>query len=457
MHKKERITTSVSPAGSLDVLSQHEVSKLRDASASGLHELLRRCCLAVLSAEKAHDDALALMNEYANFDVNLIQEDRGLKLELVNAPSSAFVDSKMISGVREQLFAVLRDIIYVSNELEDSGKYNLNTSSGITNFVFHILRNANILRPRKPMDIVVCWGGHSINRDEYDYSKEVGYQLGLRHLNICTGCGSGAMKGPMKGATIAHAKQRMRGGRYIGITEPGIIAAEPPNPIVSELVIMPDMEKRLEAFARVGHGVIVFPGGVGTTEEILYLLGILSHPDNSDLVFPLILTGPACSAEYFRLVDDFVSSVLGEKVQQLYQIIIDDPEAVAVQIKLGLNSVAKFRKKHSDAYYFNWRMKIDTDFQVPFKATHENMASLKLHWEQNQYELIANLRRAFSGLVTGNVKESGINTISQRGPFKINGDMRIMQKLDTLLEAFVRQERMRLPGIRYIPCYKLAS
>jgi hypothetical protein len=31
----------------------------------------------------------------------------------------------------------------------------------------------------------------------------------------------------MKGATIGHSKQRIKDGRYIGITEPGIIAAEP--------------------------------------------------------------------------------------------------------------------------------------------------------------------------------------------------------------------------------------
>jgi pyrimidine/purine-5'-nucleotide nucleosidase len=139
---------------------------------------------------------------------------------------------------------------------------------------------------------VVCWGGHSIARHEYEYTKHVGYELGLRGIDICTGCGPGAMKGPMKGATIAHAKQRRYQNRYIGITEPGIIAAESPNPIVNHLVIMPDIEKRLEAFVRVGHGIIVFPGGVGTAEEILYLLGILLHPDNAHLPFPLVFTGP---------------------------------------------------------------------------------------------------------------------------------------------------------------------
>ena len=50
------------------------------------------------------------------------------------------------------------------------------------------------------------------------------------------------MKGPMKGANIAHAKQRYYNGSYIGITEPGIIASESPNPIVNTLVVIPDIE-----------------------------------------------------------------------------------------------------------------------------------------------------------------------------------------------------------------------
>ena len=111
------------------------------------------------------------------------------------------------------------------------------------------------------------------------------------------------MKGPMKGATIGHAKQRINHGHYIGITEPGIIAAESPNPIVNDLVILPDIEKRLEAFVRMGHGIIVFPGGAGTAEEILYVLGILLHPDNAEIPFPLIFSGPKSSADYFRQIN----------------------------------------------------------------------------------------------------------------------------------------------------------
>ncbi len=65
----------------------------------------------------------------------------------------------------------------------------------------------------------------------------------------------------MKGAAVGHAQQQYKNSRFIGLTEPSIIAAEPPNPLVNELIIMPDIEKRLEAFVRLYHGIIIFPGG----------------------------------------------------------------------------------------------------------------------------------------------------------------------------------------------------
>jgi pyrimidine/purine-5'-nucleotide nucleosidase len=323
--------------------------------------------------------------------------------------------------------------------------------------VFHIVRNARLLTLPAAANLVVCWGGHAISRVEYDYTKLVGYELGLRGLNVCTGCGPGAMKGPMKGATIGHAKQRIRDGRYIGITEPGIIAAESPNPIVNSLVIMPDMEKRLEAFVRVGHGVIVFPGGVGTAEEILYLLGVLLHPDNKDMPMPMIMTGPAAAEPYFRQIDDFVASTLGEKAQQRYQIVIDDSQEVARLMDRALETVRDFRQAHGDAYYFNWRLRIDRDFQKPFKATHESMAALDISEDLPTHKLAANLRRVFSGIVSGNVHENTLAQIDAHGPFAINGSRRIMALLDELLASFVEQRRMKLASADYVPCYRVDS
>lgn len=455
MTEFEVVDARISPIGHLEVLSQLEMNKLFDSTNGELYTLFRNCALAVLNSGSTLDDGKELLERYSDFSIKVVQEERGIKLELKGAPAHAFVSGKMIRGINEHLFAVLRDLVFVAEEVHSNSCFNMNVSGGISNAVFHILRNAGTLQARIKPNMVVCWGGHSISRDEYDYSKDVGYQLGLRGLDICTGCGPGAMKGPMKGATIGHAKQRITDGKYLGVTEPGIIAAESPNPIVNELVIMPDIEKRLEAFVRLGHGFVVFPGGVGTAEEILYLLGILLHPDNGEMPFPFVLTGPAHTEAYFTKIDKFIGDTLGEAAQRRYKIIIDDPAEVAVEMCRGVHRVREYRKEHGDAYYFNWKLKIDEEFQRPFIPTHENMSGLQLHKDQAPHILAANLRRAFSGVVAGNVKDEGIRAIEKHGLFELSGDAELMQRLDALLNSFVAQHRMKLPGKEYVPCYRI--
>lgn len=449
------IDAQISPEGQLKFLSKHEVSKLHDTSHGGLYPLFRKCALAVLNCGNESDDGDTLLEMYPNFEIQVILRERGIKLDLKGAPAHAFVDGVMIKGIHEHLFSVVRDIIYTSEEVLKNPRFSLDESAGITDSVFHILRNADILARNVQTNLAVCWGGHSIGPVEYDYTKSVGYQLGLRGLDICTGCGPGAMKGPMKGATIGHAKQRHQQGRYIGFSEPGIIAAESPNPIVNNLVILPDIEKRLESFVRSAHAIIVFPGGAGTAEEILYLLGILLHPENRGTPFPVVFTGPASSAAYFQQIDEFIRATLGEEARALYKIIVDDPAAVASYVQDGMMRVRQHRKEHGDAYYFNWRLKIDHAFQLPFAPTHANMERLNLSTSRPVHELAADLRRAFSGIVAGNVKEDGIAEIRCHGKFRLYAEPGISERLDTLLRAFVEQSRMKLPGKAYTPCYEI--
>lgn len=280
--------THISPVGTMALLSQLEVDRLKATASSDLYRLYRNCSLAVLNSGSHTDSSKELLEQYKTFDINVQRRERGIKLELVNPPEHAFVDKKLIRGIQEHMFSVLRDIVYVNMHLELHKELNLTSSTHITNFVFSILRNAKALHAGEDPNIVVCWGGHSINPTEYQYTREVGNELGLRELNVCTGCGPGAMEGPMKGAAIGHAKQRYPSSRFIGLTEPSIIAAEPPNLIVNELVIMPDIEKRLEAFIRLGDGIVIFPGGAGTAEEFLYILGILMDPSNADQPMPVV-------------------------------------------------------------------------------------------------------------------------------------------------------------------------
>ena len=454
---EESVDARVGPRGSLEILSQAEIDKLLDTSHTGLYTLFRNCALAVLNSGSESDNAKEIFEHYRDFDVQILRHAWGIKLEITNAPAAAFVDGQMIHGIKEHLFAVLRDIIYTANEISSAGRLDSQDPASITNAVFHILRNARVLDVKTRPNLVVCWGGHSIGDAEYRYAKRVGYEFGLRALDVCTGCGPGAMKAPMKGAGVGHAKQRITDGRFLGVTEPGIIAAEPPNAIVNQLVIMPDIEKRLEAFLRLGHGIVVFPGGVGTAEEILYLLGVLLEPANAQQPLPVVLTGPRASAAYFDKIAHFIEGTLGAAALTRLKVIIDDPAAVARYMVHSFEQVRSFRRKQNDSYNFNWLLRVPYELQQPFKVTHASMRALELHRAQPVHRLAANLRRAFSGIVTGNVKEYGVAAIEQQGPYELAGDADIMRLLDELLTGFVAQGRMKLPGSAYRPCYRLVA
>jgi len=451
----EKIThVIVNPLKSLNLLSREDVDGLT-SSGGDLLALFRHCALAILNTDSVKDDAEELLTDYADFDVRLIPQPRGLRLELFNAPPQSFVDGKMIRGIQEHLFSALRDIVYTDFKIT-AAQPKLPSSAQITDTVFRILRNARVVRPDQSPQIVVCWGGHSIPRQEYDYAKHIGYQLGLRGLDIVTGCGIGAMKGPMKGAAVGHAKQHIKSGRYIGISEPGIIASESPNAIVNELVIMPDIEKRLEAFVRLAHSIIVFPGGVGTVEEVLYLLSILMHPDNNQAI-PLVFAGPESCREYFEELERFLVDCLGEDVRRHYRVIVGGAEDVGRAIRSANDDVHAKRRATQQAYYFNWELVISPDLQEPFVPTHDAMAALQLDAHLPKHELASALRRAFSGLVAGNVKAFGIEQVRLHGPYQLSGDKKFLSSMDRLLQMLVRQKRMKLDQEKYQPCYQLVE
>jgi pyrimidine/purine-5'-nucleotide nucleosidase len=153
--KAPTVSARISPAGGLDILSRNEVARLRDASGSGMHALLRRCALAVLTSGSMSDDPRSMFEQYPDFDIQVLQQDRGIKIELTHAPAQAFVDGQIIRGINELLVAVVRDIVYVSTQLEQGG-FDLDDTVGLTHAVFEILRNARILKPQIDPNLVVC-------------------------------------------------------------------------------------------------------------------------------------------------------------------------------------------------------------------------------------------------------------------------------------------------------------
>ena len=84
------------------------------------------------------------------------------------------------------------------------------------------------------------------------------------------------------------------------------------------------------------------------------------------------------------------------------------------------------------------------------------MAALNLHRDQPVFQLMSELRKAFSGIVAGNVKESGVRAVAQHGPYQLSGEAEVIDRLSSLLEDFVDQGRMKIDAASYTPCFELA-
>ena len=78
------------------------------------------------------------MERYREFESRVIQETRSIQLELKLAPKSAFVDGKLIYSIRDHLFSVLRDIVYIvkEQEFDDSGLNANPRASPISSIIF---------------------------------------------------------------------------------------------------------------------------------------------------------------------------------------------------------------------------------------------------------------------------------------------------------------------------------
>src|ERR1700733_6998682 len=94
----DMVDARVAPKGSLEHLSQQEIATLLDSGSD-------------------IDDARVIFEKYRDFDLRIVRQAWGIKLEIKNAPAAAFVDGVMIRGLKDHLFAVLRDVVFISNEI----------------------------------------------------------------------------------------------------------------------------------------------------------------------------------------------------------------------------------------------------------------------------------------------------------------------------------------------------
>src|SRR4051812_15642830 len=94
----EFVDARVGPRGSLENLSQDEIGKLLDSGQGGLYPLFRKCALAVLNSGADTDNAKEIFDRYKDFDVAILRQAWGVKLEMHNAPPAQFSGAKRSPG-----------------------------------------------------------------------------------------------------------------------------------------------------------------------------------------------------------------------------------------------------------------------------------------------------------------------------------------------------------------------
>jgi uncharacterized protein (TIGR00730 family) len=175
--------------------------------------------------------------------------------------------------------------------------------------------------------VVTIFGGARIPQD-YEYAKkaaELGGMLSRAGISVLTGGGPGIMQAVSCSITPLHGKAAGKGKILgIGVTDLGDKA---PNQCVHEYIELKYFFARKWLLTRYSSGIVVFPGGFGTLDELFELITLVQT--NKMQRVPIILFG----VEYWNpLFNWIINEVLqhgfvGEEDIRLFTI-TDDLEMV---------------------------------------------------------------------------------------------------------------------------------
>ena len=118
---------------------------------------------------------------------------------------------------------------------------------------------------------VFCSCSDKLDKSNYDTAAAVGQIMGAAGIDLVYGGGSMGMMG-----SVAKACKKA-GGRVIGVTtkefmQPDMGRLKEDDDLEDELTVVDTMIERKKLMAEKSDGLVVLPGGLGTLEEIFYVL-----------------------------------------------------------------------------------------------------------------------------------------------------------------------------------------
>ena len=172
----------------------------------------------------------------------------------------------------------------------------------------------------------------------YQCAERLGTWLGRAGLPVLTGGGPGIMEAVNRGA-------REAGGLSVGLNIE-LPYEQTPNPHLTHQLHFHHFSTRKLMLTRYSRGFVIFPGGFGTTDELLELL-VAFHTDRGARC-PMVLVD---SAFWSGLLTWFTEQLGSRQLIDLHNtdfIEVVDDEKAALDILLGAEAAADLMSRYAE-------------------------------------------------------------------------------------------------------------
>ena len=182
----------------MDLLSQLEVDRLKQTASSDIYQLFLQLLAGGPQPGSHTDSSKEILERFKSFDIHVIRRERGSSSSC-STPRARSSTARSSAASRSTCSPCCGTFSGVSTQLESNRLVNLTSSHPyLQRGVRHpAQRQGDPARRRSQPGGLL--GRPPINEVEYQYTRAVGSELGLRELNICTGCGPGCHGGPHEG------------------------------------------------------------------------------------------------------------------------------------------------------------------------------------------------------------------------------------------------------------------
>jgi predicted Rossmann-fold nucleotide-binding protein len=297
--------------------------------------------------------------------------------------------------------------------------------------------------------LVTHFGSHRGNTPaQLEYVQNIAYQNARQNnYGVVTGGGSGMMFAPLAGVNQFNeeADQYLP---QIGISEPNLLIHEPPNNLVQDFFVYPDIDIRKAGMIEAGDTLVTHEGGVGTIEELIQTLLVLLDPKNKNKPYKIHLI--YSEKKYFEAMKKLLRAIniplelLKDRLTFSFQ---PTPEIVAQNIKKSVEAVLVlkhevFKNKPTYLEYPDSAFNENSDKINDYKTT---IASVNF-MSDNPLKNLQQTKKLMGILIDLTAKYKDIVPTWSTNDYPIiYGKEPMITAVENLLDLMVKQNRMKYP------------